>query len=245
MTTSDLIGIWQFIPSTAISRYLTRAGWQWIVLDMQHGPMTWETAYECIHIIRAAGATAWVRVSIGQPSEVQRALDLGAQGVVVPMVNSQQEAQKMAAAAKYPPLGERSVGGDLATQFGSEYYDRANQETILAVQIEHIDAVNEVEAIMAVEGVDACFVGPTDLAMSMGLPRTGFEGDASHQQAIRRTASACLQAGKLACCNTYSLEDFRQKRQLGYQGLTFMSEADLLKRSSQGLIKQLREGSKV
>ena len=109
-------------------------------------------------------STVWVRVGIGQAVEVQRALDLGAQGIVVPMVNSEHEARRMAAAAKYPPRGERSVGGDLGIHFGQDYFDHANHDTILAVQIEHLDAVHAVEAIMGVEGGNACLVGPADRA---------------------------------------------------------------------------------
>ena len=107
-----IIGIWQQIPLPMISRFLASMGWEWIILDMQHGCMNPETAYECIQTIRAHGGCPLVRTSIGAPAEVQRALDLGAGGVVVPMVNSAAEARIMAEAAKYPPRGARSVGGD-------------------------------------------------------------------------------------------------------------------------------------
>src|ERR1700733_12818386 len=105
----SILGIWQQIPAPMISRFLAQMGWDWIILDLQHGSCNWETAYECIHIIRAAGARPLVRVGIGQTSDVQKALDLGAGGVIVPMVNSREESLRMAAAAKYPPLGERSI----------------------------------------------------------------------------------------------------------------------------------------
>ncbi len=172
-----ILGIWQQIPSPMISRFLAQMGWDWIILDLQHGSFNWETAYECIHIIRAAGARPLVRVGIGQTSNVQKALDLGAGGVIVPMVNSPEESARMAAAAKYPPLGERSIGGDPHYHYGSDYAERANQSTLLLVQIEHIRAVQNVEAILDIPGVDGCFVGPTDLALSMGLPRVGIRAD--------------------------------------------------------------------
>src|SRR5438067_632964 len=97
-----IIGIWQQIPAPMISRFLAQMHWDWIILDMQHGSFNWQSAYECIHIIRAAGARPLVRVGIGQTMEVQKALDLGAGGVIVPMVNSRAESVAMAAAAKYP-----------------------------------------------------------------------------------------------------------------------------------------------
>src|ERR1700735_2784476 len=98
-----ILGIWQQIPAPMISRFLAQMGWDWIILDLQHGSFNWETAYECIHTIRAAGVRPLVRVGIGQTSEVQKALDLGACGVIVPMVKSREESQRMAAAGKYPP----------------------------------------------------------------------------------------------------------------------------------------------
>ncbi|MEX0679173.1 MAG: aldolase/citrate lyase family protein, partial [Pirellulales bacterium] len=177
-TNRVIVGIWQQFPLPMVSRLLGRMGWDWVILDMQHGAPSTETAYECLHTLHATGTKPFLRTSVGVPSEVERALDLGALGVVVPMVNSAAQAQAAAQAAKYPPLGCRSFGGDAAWHYGDDYYERANDETLLLVQIEHIDAVNQVELIMATPGVDGCFIGPTDLALSMGLARTDYERDA-------------------------------------------------------------------
>jgi 4-hydroxy-2-oxoheptanedioate aldolase len=236
-----IVGIWQQFPLTMVSRLLARMGWDWVVLDMQHGSLNFETAYECIHTLASCGTTPIVRTSIGATSEVQRALDLGAQGVVVPMVNSAAEARAMAAAAKYPPLGCRSFGGDAAWHYGDDYFERANAGTLLLVQVEHIDSVRDVESIMAIEGVDGCFIGPTDLALSMGLGRAGYEQHPEHRAAIARTLAACKQHRKLACCNTYSVSDFEEKLALGFGCVTLRSDADLFVSSGRDLLKQLRE----
>ena len=114
------IGIWQSIPQPIISRYLGQMGWDWIILDLQHGAMNWETAYECIHAIRATGARPLVRTTIGNPGDVEKALDLGAGGIVVPMVNSLHTAKAAANAAKYPPTGARSLGGDNFLHYGAD-----------------------------------------------------------------------------------------------------------------------------
>jgi 2-keto-3-deoxy-L-rhamnonate aldolase RhmA len=235
-----LLGIWQHFPLPMISRLLARMGWDWVIVDMQHSAPTTETVYECVRTLAAGGATPIVRTSIGAPAEVQRALDLGARGVVVPMVNSAAEARAMAAAAKYPPLGCRSFGGDNAWHYGEQYYDTANDQTLLLVQVEHLDAVNDVEAIMATPGVDGCFIGPTDLAMSMGLGRGGFEDHPDHRAAIARTLAACHAHRKLACSNTYSFAEFDEKRAQGFDALTFKSEADLFVASGTTLAAELR-----
>jgi len=239
-----IIGMWQQIPAPMVSRFLAQLGWDWIILDMQHGCFNWETAYECIHIVRAAGARPLVRIAIGQTSEVQKALDLGAGGVIVPMVNTRAEAELMGAAAKYPPAGERSIGGDYRYHYGADYPDRANEGTLLLVQIEHIRAVEQVESILGTSGVDGCFVGPTDLALSMGLSRVGFEDVASHRSAIQRIVDACRSLGKLACTNTYSLDEAQQKAAQGYDCVTLRSDADLFMDAAGLLLAGLRQRAK-
>lgn len=238
-TGQTVVGIWQHIPSPMVSRYLAKMGWDWIILDMQHGSFNWETAYECIHVISASGVRPLVRVGIGQTFEVQKALDLGAGGVIVPMVNSHEESQQMAAAAKYPPLGSRSMGGDSHYTYEPDYADVANKATLLLVQIEHILAVENVEAILGVKGVDGCFVGPTDLALSMGLPRAGFLEHPDHCRAIQLIADACLSLNKLACTNTYDLNEAKSKVMQGYGCVTLRSDADLFVDSGRSLLRSI------
>jgi len=235
------VGIWQQFPLPMVSRYLGQMGWDWVILDMQHGCANTETAYECLHTLHMAGTTPILRVSVGVPAEVQRALDLGARGVIVPMVNSLAEAQDMAQAAKYPPLGCRSLGGDAAWHYGEDYPERANSETLLLVQVEHIDAVNAVEDVMALPGIDGCFIGPTDLALSMGLARKDYEQHPAHRAAMTRTLAACRAHGKLACCNTYSLADVQEKVSQGFDCLTFKSEAEFFMGAGTSLLAQLRK----
>jgi len=234
------LGIWQSLPSPAMSRYLARTGWPAVILDMQHGAMSFETAYECVHVLRDAGCRPLVRVSVGVPSEVQRALDIGAAGVVVPMVNSLAEARSMAAAAKYPPLGVRSFGSDMAVHAGEDYAERANHETWLLVQIEHAHGVAEVEAIMAIPGVDGCFVGPTDLALSMGLSRHDYANHPEHRAAMSRIVAACRTSKKIAGCNTYCLDDARAKQRDGFDFITLRSEVDLFLDAASELWANLR-----
>ena len=235
-----IIGIWQHLPLPMISRYLALMGWDWVIVDMQHSAFDVETAYECLHVLDSAGAVPILRSGVGQPSQVERALDLGARGVVVPMVNSAAEAAIMAGAAKYPPLGRRSMGSDAAWHHGPDYFERANAESLLLVQIEHIDAVGDVEAIMATPGVDGCFIGPTDLAMSMGLGRSGYENHPLFRGAIARTLAAAHARGKLACANCYTMADAQEKIGQGFDCITFKSEADLLVSAGKELLGQLR-----
>ncbi len=234
------LGIFQNFPTPMVSRYLAQLGWEWIIIDLQHGTFNWETAYECIHTIRAAGARPFVRVSIEGFSEINRALDLGASGVIVPMTNSQDAATRAARAAKYPPRGERSIGGDSWYHYGPQYPRTANQDTLLFIQMEHIRAADCIEDMMAVDGVDGCYVGPTDLALSLGLPHDDFESDPTHKAAIERTLHACRNSGKIAATNTYSIDDARSKAAQGFEWITIRSDMDLFLDSAARQLTELR-----
>ena len=237
------IGIWQSIPHPMISRYLGQMGWDWIILDLQHGSINWETAYECIHAARTTGARALVRTSVGNSGEVEKALDLGAGGVVVPMVNTLATATAVAHAAKYPPMGVRSLGGDNFLHYGADYFEKANDDTLLLVQMEHIDAVNQAETIMSLPGVDGCFVGPVDLAISLGISRhrETYEQHPDYQSALQKVIDTTLAAGKMPCCNTYSPDDFAAHKNAGFQGITMKSDLDLLLDRGTNLLAMLKE----
>lgn len=237
------IGIWQSIPQPMISRYLGQMGWDWIILDLQHGAMNWETAYECIHAIRATGARPLVRTAIGAPGDGEKALDLGAGGIVVPMVNSLGTAKAVADAAKYPPTGVRSLGGDNFLHYGADYFEKANDDTLLLVQMEHIDGVDACADIMALPGVDGCFVGPVDLAISLGLSRhrEEYEKEPAQKAALKKVIDTTLAAGKLACCNTYSTDDFAAQKAAGFQAITLKSDLDLLLDRGSALLAELKD----
>lgn len=221
------LGMFQNFPSPMISRYLAQLGWQWIILDLQHTSFDFSTIYECIHVIRAAASLPFVRVGVGAFSDINRVLDLGAAGVIVPMTNTPEDAKRAAAAAKYPPQGERSIGGDSWYHYGADYPRTANRDTRLFIQMEHIKAAQCIENMLAVDGVDGCYVGPTDLALSLGLPHDNFESNPEHKDAIQRTLEACRRYGKIASTNTYSIEDAMGKAAQGYEWITMRSDMDL------------------
>jgi 4-hydroxy-2-oxoheptanedioate aldolase len=159
---------------------------------------------------------------------------------VVPVVNSKAQAEAVAYAAKYPPLGGRSKGGDLAYQYGEDYTDRANRDTKLLVQIEHIDAVRNVEQILAVEGVDGCFMGQVDLALSMGLGYKNFKDNEEHRIGIQHSVEVCNKLGKLACYNAFSVAEAKERVQQGFRGITMRSDVDWLLSATRPVLTELR-----
>src|SRR5262245_38404406 len=165
------VGTWLSLGSITVARFMARAGFDWLTVDIEHSLVDWETATHMFAAIADAGCVALARVPANRHDHIKRVLDNGAHGLVVPMVNSRAEAEAAVAACLYPPRGNRSVGGSVhALNFGGtapEYFQRADDELLVVLQCEHITAVENADAIFSVPRIDAIFVGPNDLAASM------------------------------------------------------------------------------
>src|SRR5215470_1338943 len=148
------VGTWLSLGSITAARFLARAGFAWLTVDIEHSLVDWETATHMFASIADAGCTALARVPANRHDHIKRVLDNGAHGIVVPMVCSREEAQAAVAAALYPPAGNRSVGGSVhALNFratANDYYARANDELLIALQCEHIKAVEDADKIFSV-----------------------------------------------------------------------------------------------
>ena len=167
------IGTWLSLPSPEAAEYAAGIGFDWLVVDAEHNPVDIGVLARMFVAMANSSTAPMVRIPWNSPENFKRVLDAGAWGVVVPMVNSRAEAEQAVAATRYYPDGNRSVGGGRhALSFGTtgeEYFRNANREILLVLQIEHIDGVEHADEILSVPGVDACFIGPNDLAASMGL----------------------------------------------------------------------------
>jgi 2-keto-3-deoxy-L-rhamnonate aldolase RhmA len=167
------IGSWLSFGHTPITEIMARAGFDWLVIDMEHKPIdVWE-AFQMIQIIDLAGCVPLVRVGANDELLIKRVLDAGAHGVIVPMVNTSDEAARAVAAARYAPQGRRGTGLGRAHAYGTgfqRYWDWAQENVVVIVQIEHVDGVRNLEEILATEGVDGYIIGPYDLSCSLGCP---------------------------------------------------------------------------
>ena len=167
------IGSWITLAHPAIAEIMARAGFDWLAVDLEHSVITIREAEELIRIIELCGVTPLVRLSANDPTQIKRVMDAGAHGVIVPMVNSQHEAEQAVASVYYPTRGRRGVGLARAQGYGTrfaEYLAWLAREAIVIVQIEHIQAVEQLEPILSVEGIDGILVGPYDLSGSLGVP---------------------------------------------------------------------------
>ncbi len=167
------LGSWITIPHPSVAEILGRTGFDWLTVDLEHSPITLETAAEMIRVIDLMGLRAFVRVGSHDANAIKRIMDAGAHGIIASTVNTPQQAAAIVSAVKYPPHGVRGVGLSRAQGYATEFdahYRWLNTESLVIVQIEHIDAVRHMEAILGVPGVDGFFVGPYDLSASLGVP---------------------------------------------------------------------------
>lgn len=173
-------------------------GWDFVLVDGQHGNWSLDTMTAAFRGISLGAAIPMARVRQNDFFAIGSTLDRGAMGIVVPMVNTRQQAQAAAYAARFPPHGGRSQGGFGTAFHGAPKYETwIDRELFLAVQIESAEAVDNAEEILAVEGVDGCWIGPADLANSMGVDVSTTDGRQKHEDAVMRVLDACHKTGKI------------------------------------------------
>lgn len=214
------LGAWCMIPSSLTAEILAKGGFDWVLIDMQHGCMDYQTAVEMIRAIDLAGITPLVRIPWNEPGIIGRMLDAGAMGIVVPMINSVGEAQNLVDACRYPPVGKRSLGPiRVGARDGMGYVASANDRIAVIPMIETAEALAGVEDIAAVPGVDALFVGPFDLSFSLGLRPGDNDGEPKFDDAIARiNAAARSNDVATAVLSTAALAPLRAS-----QGFTMIS----------------------
>ena len=186
------IGSWITLDSPNIAEIMAQAGFEWLTIDMEHSVITIEAAQKLIQIIEGCGMIPLVRVGENNPNLIKRVMDAGAYGVIVPMVNTREQAEAAVKAVKYPPVGTRGVGLARAQGYGfdfDEYAATVNEQSVVIVQVEHIESVRNLESILSVDGVDGCIIGPYDLSGSLGVP-----GNFTHPDvlvALKRVEQVC------------------------------------------------------
>jgi 2-keto-3-deoxy-L-rhamnonate aldolase RhmA len=192
------IGSWITIGNTAVAEILAKSGYDWLVVDLEHTTISLDQAGELIRTIELSGVSSLVRLTSNNENQIKRVMDAGAQGIIVPMVKSVEDAKSAVAATRYPPLGNRGVGLARAQAYGASFQEYLSWQSdiddgpVVVVQIEHIDAVVNLRGILDVEGVDAFFIGPYDLSCSMGIP-----GEFDHPE-FKQTIESLIEIGRKA-----------------------------------------------
>jgi 4-hydroxy-2-oxoheptanedioate aldolase len=230
-------GAWCMIPSAFAAEVQSAAGCDWLCVDLQHGLMDDEEMRLMVQAAAIRGTPVVVRVPWNEPGAIMRALDAGAEGVLVPMVNTAEEARQAAAASHYPPLGYRSWGPLRSSMARADFSPAVgNDQVVCLVMIETVEAVDNLESILEVPGVDGVVVGPNDLAISHSGANDGAGTSPYDIELIERIAEACGRRGLVAGISCTSGEDARRWERAGYSLLGLPSDAALL---AQGMVRQL------
>ena len=167
------IGSWITLGHTSIAEIMCNAGFDWLAIDLEHSSITLSQAEEMIRVINLCNVKPFVRLTSNNPDQIKRVLDAGAEGIIVPMVNSYNDAIKAVDSSYYPPIGKRSVGLARAQKYGiglNDYIKWKRKNFTLIVQIEHVDAIGNLEEIFSIEKIDGYLIGPYDLSASLGIP---------------------------------------------------------------------------
>jgi len=226
------VGTWLSLGNVTAARFLARAGFDWLNVDMEHSMVGIETTTAIFAAVADAGCPCLARVPSNRHDHIKRVLDNGTHGVVVPMVNTRAEAEAAVSACLYPPRGTRSVGGSQhALNFDTtagEYYLKANDELLIVLQCEHIDSVRNADAIFSVPGIDAIFVGPNDLAASMRGP----DGRPPHvdatREAMQHILATCKKHKVAAGLHTSSPQEALARIEEGWQFIAIASELKMM-----------------
>ena len=240
------IGSWMSMAHPSIAEILAMAGYDWVVIETEHTAIDVSEVLRMIIAIEQRGSIPLVRLAWNDPIQAKAVLDSGAAGVLVPSINSRVDADLAVKMTKYPPLGFRGVGLARAHGYGVDfdaYIKNANTDGLLILQIEHIDAVNNIDEILSVEGVDGVFIGPYDLSMSLGFP-----GELSHPRVIEaqnRVLEATLAHGLIAGIHLVhpdtALNDCQQAIKMGYRFIALGTDILFLGNSARALQNEARK----
>lgn len=228
-----VLGTWINSGSPVNAEIAARVGFDFVVVDVEHSPVDLEDTHRMFQAMRSGdpNGVPMIRAHGVDYAHLKRYLDLGVGGVIAPLVNSAQEAEQFVRTCKFPPLGDRGVGFCRANAYGielSEYVARANDEIALTVQIEHIKAVESIDEILSVEGIDAAFIGPYDLSASMGI--TGQLEHPDYLAAKERVLKSCEKHG--IACGIHvvqpNLSEVKRAVEEGYQMVAYSLDITVL-----------------
>jgi 2-keto-3-deoxy-L-rhamnonate aldolase RhmA len=237
------LGSWITLAHPAIAEIMSRAGFDWLTIDLEHSVITIREAEELIRVVELSGVSPLVRLPANDPVQIKRVMDAGSHGVIVPMVNSVLDAKQAVEAVMYPPQGKRGVGLARAQGYGSSferYREWVNQESVVVVQVEHIEAVGNLEAILSVEGVDGFIVGPYDLSGSLGVP--GQFDHPSMKKSMERIRTVGLSSGKAFGIHIIepNVKELRQRVDEGYNFLAYSLDIRMLDRACRSGLDAVR-----
>lgn len=223
------IGGWLSLANTHTAELLANAGFDWLCIDLQHGLLDYRDLLHMLPAISTTATTPLVRVSGNDPKQIMKVLDAGAMGVIVPLVNNRDEAASAIAACRYPPDGMRSFGPIRAALYGGRgYAAEANDQIACIAMIETKEGIANLEEIVTTPGLGGIYVGPSDLALALGLPPNGDTEEPLHLETVQRILDTCKRHKVPAGIHTSSLAWAQRRLAAGFEFVTLGSDAGFM-----------------
>ena len=236
-----VINGWCAIPDSYAAEVYAHAGWDSVTIDLQHGPVDFTRALPMLQAISTTNAIPLCRVPWNDAAIIMKLLDAGSYGLICPMINTKEEAERFVSFGRYPPIGTRSMGPNRAVQYaGADYWQGANEEVILLAMIETRAGLENLEQILSVKGLDGVYVGPSDLSMAMGKPPTLDPSDAEVIAAIAHSGKVVRGKGMIAGVHTDSPATAKKRFDQDYNFATLLNDARALAMAASNMVKETR-----
>ncbi|MDC1066094.1 aldolase/citrate lyase family protein [Candidatus Pseudothioglobus singularis] len=238
------IGAWITIYNPSIAEIFANAGFDWVVIDLEHSSINLSEAENLIRVVELSGATPLVRLTSNDSDQIKRVMDAGSHGVIVPMVKTLKDVQNAINSVKYPPVGVRGVGLARAQRWGNEfdnYLKWLENDSIIIVQIEHIEAVDNLDEIFSSDGVNGYIIGPYDLSSSMNMP-----GDFTNPDFIKVIEKIRNKAHEHNLCGGIhivepNIEELHERISEGYKFIAYSLDTRILDSASRNALSSLNQ----
>lgn len=235
-----VLNAWAHIPDAFVAETLAHVGWDSVTVDLQHGLSDYRDAVKMFQAISTTKAVPMARAPWNEPGIIMRLLDAGAYGIICPMINTREDAAKFIGACRYPPDGYRSFGPRRAMLYGGDDYLKKANETILTMaMIETVEAVNNIDGILNTPGLDAIYIGPADLNLSLGQSKK--DNPSELEEAIQAVVDACDKFNTVPGIHTNSSDQAKERIGQGFRFVTVQSDAIMLKNASVAALNDLRQ----
>jgi len=236
-----VVNAWLAIPNSYSAEVMAHSGFDSVTIDLQHGVVDYQAAVTMLQAISTTNATPMVRVPWNEPGIMMKLLDAGAMGIICPMINSKAEAEAFVSYCRYAPQGQRSFGPNRAVLYsGADYWSNSNEETLLFAMIETTKALNNLDAILSVPGLNGTYIGPSDLSLSMGKTPTLDPTDKDVLAAMDMIRRKSQERKLIAGAHTDGAKTAIKRFGEGFQLCTLLNDARLMANAAQAAVREVR-----
>src|SRR5574341_51504 len=237
------LGGWLTNPSSASAEVFAHAGFDWLCVDMQHGVIDYQVAVTMLQAISTTETIPIIRVPWNEPGIIMKSLDAGAYGVIIPLVHTRAEAEAAVSYCRYAPKGVRSYGPSRAVLYaGRDYFQHADEAVLCIVMIETAQAIENLDEILSVPGVDVAYIGPADLSVSLGFPPASYHEDPKYAGAVQAVLDACRRHGVVPGFHGGNPDNARARIKQGFRFVEVSEDVGAMARAAAADLAAVRGG---